>query len=151
MARLQELKAHLDTDPDCAAVRFVSISGGIASCMLYKDVDGYYVVSSLEGDHKECWFRWENAVACVGGSWVEAEDWRIQVRECSDDLLTLQYVATRLNISEDTVRRWAKQGILDAVPLPSSGKHQSYRVRRAVLNALLRRSTRQVVAFELAS
>ena len=145
MARLQELKAHLDTDPDCAVVRFVSISGRIASCILYKDADGYYVVSSLEGDYKECWFRWENAVACVG-SWAGAEDWKIQVREERDQLLTLQYVATRLNISEDTVRRWAEAGTLDAIPLPSRGKHQSYRVKRSVLNDLLRKSTRQELA-----
>lgn len=145
MASLNDVKAVLDSDPNRAAVRTLPTPSGIVSSTVYRDIDGYYVVASPDDHHRECWSQWENAVACVG-SWAEAEDWRIQVREGKEQLLTLRYVAKRLNVSEDTVRRWAKQGILDAVPLPNLGKHQSYRVRRSVLNDLLRGSTRQELA-----
>jgi hypothetical protein len=139
MPTLHDLKAKIDADPDCAAVRTMPLPGGIASLVVYRDLDGYYTITDLEQAHKECWFEWNNALAAVGEEWAGAEDWTCQVRESAEDLLTLQYVAKRLNISEDTVRRWCKAGAVDSIPLPSAGEYQSYRIRRGSLHELLRR------------
>lgn len=54
-----------------------------------------------------------------------------------DDLLTVAEVAARLRVDATTVRRWIKQGALDAIPLPSMGKRYAYRVRARVIDALL--------------
>lgn len=139
MPTLLELKAKLDADPNCAAVRTVPIPGGIANVVVYRDADDYYTITDLEGVHKECWFDWANAVAAVGEQWATAEDWACRELERGEDLLTLQYIARRLNISEDTVRRWCKTGAVESIPLPSAGEYQSYRIRRTVLHELLQK------------
>jgi excisionase family DNA binding protein len=139
MATLLELKAILDADPDYAAVRTMPLPGGIANVVVYRDLDGYYTITDLDQAHKECWAEWTNAFAAIGEGWADAGDWACQVRESVEDLLTLQYVAKRLNISEDTVRRWCKAGAVDSIPLPSAGEYQSYRIRRVTLHELLRR------------
>ncbi len=141
MPTLLDLKAKIDADPDYAAVRTMPLPGGIASLVVYRDLDGYYTITDLEQVHKECWFEWNNALAAIGKEWASADDWTCQVRENADDLLTLQYVAKRLNISEDTVRRWCKAGAVDSIPLPSAGEYQSYRIRLAILHELLRRKS----------
>jgi excisionase family DNA binding protein len=139
MPTLLDLKAKLDADPDCAAVRSVPIPSGEALLVVYRDLDGYYTITDRDQAHKECWFEWANAVAALGEQWANTEDWSCQVRESCEDLLTLQYIARRLNVSEDTVRRWCKAGAVDSIPLPTAGEYQSYRIRRAVLHELLRR------------
>jgi excisionase family DNA binding protein len=53
------------------------------------------------------------------------------------ELLTVREVAKRLRVDDTTVRRWIKNGVLEAVTLPHRGKRQSYRVRGATLDALL--------------
>ena len=141
MATLNDLKAQLDADPDLEAVRIVPVPGAVASAVVYRDVDDFYTISDQDESHKESWRDWENALAAVGESWADAEDWTIRVRAAADDLLTLQYVAKKLNVSEDTVRRWAKAGAVESIPLPTAGEYQSYRVRRAVLHELLRRKS----------
>jgi excisionase family DNA binding protein len=141
MATLQDLKAQLDVDPDQAAVRTTSVLGAITSIVVYRDLDDFYVVTDLEGDHKECWHNWQYTLDAVGAEWAEAEDWTIRPRESGEDLLTLQYVAKRLKVSEDTIRRWAKSGAVDALPLPMSGEYQSYRIRRTTLQNLLRKKS----------
>ncbi|SRR6266516_3561733 len=146
MATLHDLKDQLDADPDLAAVRTAPVPGALASIVVYRDLDDFYVVTDLEGDHKECWRNWQYALDEVGEPWAEAEDWAIRTREGGEDLLTLQYVAKRLNVSEDTVRRWAKNGAVEALPLPVSGEYQSYRIRRATLQNLLRKKSPVAVA-----
>jgi excisionase family DNA binding protein len=53
------------------------------------------------------------------------------------ELLTVREVAKRLRVDDTTVRRWIKNGVLEAVTLPHRGKRQSYRVRSVTLDALL--------------
>jgi excisionase family DNA binding protein len=53
------------------------------------------------------------------------------------DLLTVAEVARILRVDETTVRRWVKQGILDAVILPHVNEKQSYRIKRETLNRML--------------
>ena len=53
------------------------------------------------------------------------------------DLLTVREVAKQLRVDDTTVRRWIKNGVLEAIALPHKGARQAYRVRRATLNALL--------------
>ncbi len=57
--------------------------------------------------------------------------------EQNADLLTVREVATRLRVDDTTVRRWIKNGSLDAITLPHRGARQAYRVRRATLETLL--------------
>lgn len=53
------------------------------------------------------------------------------------DLLTVREVARRLRVDDTTVRRWIKNGVLEAVTLPHRGRRQSYRVRQSTLVTLL--------------
>ncbi len=53
------------------------------------------------------------------------------------ELLTVHEVAQQLRVDDTTVRRWVKQGILEAVVLPHVGKRQAYRIKRVTLNSLL--------------
>jgi len=53
------------------------------------------------------------------------------------DLLTVREVAKQLRVDDTTVRRWIKNGILEANTLPHRGTRQAYRIRRSTLNTLL--------------
>jgi len=53
------------------------------------------------------------------------------------DLLTISEVADILRVDDTTVRRWVKQGALEAVVLPHVNERQGYRIRRKTLDALL--------------
>jgi excisionase family DNA binding protein len=53
------------------------------------------------------------------------------------DLLTVREVAKQLRVDDTTVRRWIKNGVLEAITLPHRGTRQAYRIRRATLDALL--------------
>ena len=55
----------------------------------------------------------------------------------TSDLLTVAEVARMFRVDDTTVRRWIKQGALEAVPLPKRGTHQGYRVRRETVDSLL--------------
>ncbi|MBO0780708.1 MAG: helix-turn-helix domain-containing protein [Ktedonobacteraceae bacterium] len=54
-----------------------------------------------------------------------------------DDLLTISEVAKILRVDSTTVRRWVKQGVLEAVVLPHLNERQSYRIKRETLEHLL--------------
>ena len=54
-----------------------------------------------------------------------------------DDLLTISEVARILRVDDTTVRRWVKQGALEAVVLPHVNERQGYRVRRSTLEQLI--------------
>ncbi len=56
----------------------------------------------------------------------------------NDELLTVQEVAERLRVNEATVRRWIKDGALDAIRLPHKGKREIYRIRRSTLISVLK-------------
>jgi excisionase family DNA binding protein len=53
------------------------------------------------------------------------------------DLMTVSEVAQILRVDDTTVRRWVKQGTLDAVILPHVHERQAYRIRRATLDTIL--------------
>jgi excisionase family DNA binding protein len=58
------------------------------------------------------------------------------------ELLTVREVAKQLRVDDTTVRRWIKNGVLEAITLPHRGTRQAYRIRRATLDALLAPSER---------
>lgn len=53
------------------------------------------------------------------------------------ELLTVAEVARVLRVDDTTVRRWVKQGSLEAVILPHTRERQAYRVRRSTLEKLI--------------
>ena len=55
-----------------------------------------------------------------------------------EELLTVQEVARRLRVNEATVRRWIKDGALEAIKLPHNGKREIYRIRQSTLNSILK-------------
>lgn len=55
----------------------------------------------------------------------------------SNELLTVSEVAHILRVDDTTVRRWVKQGALEAVVLPHVNARQAYRIRRETLNKVL--------------
>lgn len=57
-----------------------------------------------------------------------------------DELLTVGEVARRLRVDDTTVRRWIKDGTLEAVILPHLNERQGYRIRRLVVDAILQSS-----------
>jgi excisionase family DNA binding protein len=57
------------------------------------------------------------------------------------ELLTVREVAKRLRLDDTTIRRWIKQGLVDAIALPHRNKRQAYRIRKATLDALLASTT----------
>ncbi|GHO77034.1 hypothetical protein KSD_48050 [Ktedonobacter sp. SOSP1-85] len=59
----------------------------------------------------------------------------------SSELLTVSEVARILRVDDATVRRWVKQGTLEAVVLPHVNAHQAYRIKREALNKVLSSSS----------
>lgn len=53
------------------------------------------------------------------------------------NLLTVSEVARILRVDDATVRRWVKQGVLEAVVLPHVHTRQVYRIKRETLNRVL--------------
>ena len=53
------------------------------------------------------------------------------------DLLTVSEVARILRVDDTTVRRWVKQGAMEAVVLPHMKKRQAYRIKRGTLGKVL--------------
>ena len=54
-----------------------------------------------------------------------------------EDLLTVREVAHRLRVDDTTVRRWIKNGSLEAITLPHKGKRSAYRVKKSTMDKLL--------------
>jgi excisionase family DNA binding protein len=54
-----------------------------------------------------------------------------------EDLLTVREVAKQLRVDDSTVRRWIRNGVLEAIILPRRGAGRIYRIRRSTLDALL--------------
>jgi excisionase family DNA binding protein len=53
------------------------------------------------------------------------------------DLLTIDEVARKLRVDPTTMRRWIRDGTLEAIELPGSEKRKKYRVLWRTLNDLL--------------
>lgn len=54
-----------------------------------------------------------------------------------NSLLTVSEVAEILRVDATTVRRWVKNGVLEAVVLPHARKRQAYRIKRETVENLL--------------
>ena len=57
------------------------------------------------------------------------------------ELLTVNEVAEILRVDSTTVRRWIKNGVLEAVTLPHVNKRCAYRVRRETVDKVLNQSS----------
>jgi excisionase family DNA binding protein len=58
------------------------------------------------------------------------------------DLLTVQEGARILRVDSTTVRRWIKQGTMEAVPLPAGRTgRRAVRIKRGTLDKLLGQSS----------
>jgi excisionase family DNA binding protein len=53
------------------------------------------------------------------------------------DLLTVSEVARILRVDNTTVRRWVKQGVLEAVILPHVNERRVYRIKRETVKRVL--------------
>ncbi|MDQ2905247.1 MAG: helix-turn-helix domain-containing protein [Chloroflexota bacterium] len=53
------------------------------------------------------------------------------------ELLTVSEVAEILRVDDTTVRRWVKQGVLEAIVLPHVNTRQAYRIKRETLDRVL--------------
>jgi excisionase family DNA binding protein len=53
-----------------------------------------------------------------------------------DELLTVTEVAERFGCSPATIRYWIHTGKIEAVPLPTRGRHPRYRMRKAMVEAI---------------
>ncbi len=71
---------------------------------------------------------------CQGEKNLETER---KEESMSDDLLTVSEVARILRVDDATVRRWVKQGVLEAVVLPHVNSRQVYRIKRETLSRVL--------------
>ena len=63
---------------------------------------------------------------------------RAMTEEKTEELLTVREVAHRLRVDDTTVRRWIKNGVLEAVTLPHVSKRQIYRIKKSTLDGLLK-------------
>lgn len=61
-------------------------------------------------------------------------------------LLTTHETASELLISEDTLRRWLREGVLPGIKLPSRA---GWRVRRQDLEAWIEKNTRAIAPTKL--
>jgi excisionase family DNA binding protein len=61
--------------------------------------------------------------------------------ETTSELLTVVEVAQALRLDATTIRRYIKNGVLEAIVLPHRGLRQAYRIRRATLDKLLETTT----------
>ncbi len=57
------------------------------------------------------------------------------------ELWTVHEVAQCLRVDDTTVRRWIKDGALEAITLPHNGKRIAYRVPGRVMDAILAEQT----------
>jgi excisionase family DNA binding protein len=65
----------------------------------------------------------------------------INMAEDREELLTVREVASRLRVDDTTVRRWIKNGSLEAITLPHKGRRQAYRVKKSTMDKLLQSPT----------
>jgi excisionase family DNA binding protein len=61
----------------------------------------------------------------------------LKLEKKEHDLLTIREVARILRVDDTTVRRWVKQGILEAITLPHVGTRETYRIKRETVEKIL--------------
>lgn len=75
------------------------------------------------------------------GNHLEREIYTMSGSLPEHNLLTVHEVAQILRVDDTTVRRWVKNGVLEAVSLPHPGLRQSYRIKRETVENLLNQTT----------
>jgi excisionase family DNA binding protein len=55
-------------------------------------------------------------------------------------LLTVNEVAWHLRVDTKTVRNWVREGLLEAVELPTKGRRHIYRFRESTIDAFFARN-----------
>lgn len=69
--------------------------------------------------------------------YLEKNNSEVGGMEMDNNLLTVSEVARILRVDDATVRRWVKQGVLEAVVLPHVHSRQVYRIKRETLDRVL--------------
>jgi excisionase family DNA binding protein len=69
--------------------------------------------------------------------YLEKANYEVGDNEMDNNLLTVSEVARILRVDDATVRRWVKQGVLEAVVLPHVHSRQVYRIKRETLDRVL--------------
>jgi excisionase family DNA binding protein len=69
--------------------------------------------------------------------YLEKVNYEVGDNEMDNNLLTVSEVARILRVDDATVRRWVKQGVLEAVVLPHVHSRQVYRIKRETLDRVL--------------
>jgi excisionase family DNA binding protein len=59
-----------------------------------------------------------------------------QTPDSVSELLTVREVAQMLRVDDTTVRRWVKNGVLEAVSLTHVNLRQAYRIKKATVEKL---------------
>jgi excisionase family DNA binding protein len=62
-------------------------------------------------------------------------------KDKDSELLTVAEVAHILRVDSTSIRRWIKQGTLEAIVLPHKGTRMAYRIRRETLNKVMSEQT----------
>ena len=57
--------------------------------------------------------------------------------------MTVREVAKRLRVDDTTVRRWIKNGSMEAITLPHRGTRQAYRIKKQTFDNLLKQGMPQ--------
>jgi excisionase family DNA binding protein len=71
------------------------------------------------------------------------------MKSVDSDLLTVSEVAKILRVDTTTVRRWIKQGALEAVILPHANIRQAYRIKRETLKNVLGTDVSELIVKEV--
>jgi excisionase family DNA binding protein len=93
------------------------------------------LIVSLFSSKGEYMSRKSNAVS---PEYLNGTGDRTMAEEKTEELLTVREVARRLRVDDTTVRRWIKNGVLEAITLPHVSKRQIYRVKKSTLDELLK-------------
>lgn len=59
------------------------------------------------------------------------------------EFMTVRELANLLRVNETTVRRWIGHGNLEALLLPGTGKHKTYRIPRSSIEQMINQSQSQ--------
>ncbi len=85
--------------------------------------------------------RRNSMVEKLPGEQIQNHNHRIGAKknmvEDIEELLTVREVARRLRVDDTTVRRWIKNGSLEAITLPHRGKRSAYRVKKSTMDKLM--------------
>jgi len=74
---------------------------------------------------------------CVQQTQLAEKGSLMKTYEQQEELLTVREVAQQLRVDDTTVRRWVKNGAIEAITLPHANKRQAYRIKQSTLDKIL--------------